>query len=1155
MQNGSRKGTVAEIKEVAKEQAHRVRGASAISLLGSARTQIQHAQECELHGDLTGALSALTKAASLAQMFMESSEFKLEIQPGRKGVLVKEFMDFQQREGYDLKGKVESVEAKLIEAEKSSQSSSEVEADAPPHATGGSIADRIRSLQNTGLAVSTTKRLSREVAPASPAASTAAPAADTSGSRPSPNGRTGSTMQNLPSPVLASSVASSSSPHALVPASSLGPPSPSSSTSSSPRLSILSLSDFAQTFPSIDELDEGEGPHMPSAPSGTDRGPLSPSAHSKPFPALPMDPGPRPSSTPIPHTIDTFISRPASPVRTPLSPSVPRKPSGLSLRSSASRSPVLPAATPVAQKPPEIPVTTTLFPKALMDYRQRSNYTVLLLDVRTREEFEKEHIKADAVVCIEPSVLLRSEVTSMTIEDSLVVAPRNEAMLFSNRNKFDLVAMYDDASESFGDASTFMSVLARAIYEMEFRKILKHPPMILVGGLQAWKREMGEAELMRGATSVSSGGVSAASLANGPATTHVNGLSSPTIASYSTAKSPTLPGHIRSAAESTMISSASASGFEHAGRHRTGMESSMEVGAYKPWAPTKPNGDDTENYSPVPFRSGMDSPLSPTLASSVRLVHKSPATRPASSPVSYPYNAAPPIPESPAAQHTSYPHMNGTSSIQYPSVARNISPQISGTSFSSSLPALNGMTPVPLPPQASIHPSPLSRRRSDYTDQSQEALSGMAARTPIDYPDLPTQHVLRPPPAAAASSLERQDNRPRLMQSKSYSIAQAGPKPPAIRSDYPVTYWSDIQIGTSGLKNLGNTCYMNSTIQCLSATVPFARFFTDGRWKSAVNMVNPLGTKGNLALTFANILRELWQGDGQCLSPVTFRRSLCQYAPQFGGSEQHDSQEFLNFLLDGLHEDLNRILKKPQIETTPEREEQLERLPNQIASEQEWQIYRMRNDSLVVDFFQGQFRNRMECMHCHKTSTTYNTFMYLSLPIPSGRALSKVTLKQCLDSFVKEEVMEKSEAWNCPHCKTLRRATKNLSLSRLPPVLLIHLKRFSSKGHFTDKIETYVDYPLRGLDLTNYMPPPLPPGINAGPQLSREDPRAQIPPYRYDLYAVTNHFGTLSSGHYTAFIASRGGWLYCDDSRISHADPKDVVGKPAYMLFYKRTRS
>lgn len=154
------------------------------------------------------------------------------------------------------------------------------------------------------------------------------------------------------------------------------------------------------------------------------------------------------------------------------------------------------------------------------------------------------------------------------------------------------------------------------------------------------------------------------------------------------------------------------------------------------------------------------------------------------------------------------------SNIQYPQFNRTISPQQPGSSFNSSI---NGL--VSLPPQASINPSPLSRRRSDYVDQSQEAVSGIVNRPSIDYPTLSSQHILQPPPAVAASSMERQDSRPRM-------LPPVGPKPPTIPSDYPVTYWPDIQIGTTGLKNLGNTCYMNSTIQCLSATVPFARFFT-----------------------------------------------------------------------------------------------------------------------------------------------------------------------------------------------------------------------------------------------------------------------------------------------------------------------------------------
>lgn len=98
------------------------------------------------------------------------------------------------------------------------------------------------------------------------------------------------------------------------------------------------------------------------------------------------------------------------------------------------------------------------------------------------------------------------------------------------------------------------------------------------------------------------------------------------------------------------------------------------------------------------------------------------------------------------------------------------------------------------------------------------------------------------------------------------------------------------------------------------------------------------------------------------------QKSICSHAAQFSGSDQHDSQEFLTFLLDGLHEDLNRVLTKPNNKSSPEREAELEKLPQQIASEQEWEIYRMRNDSLIVDYFQGQFRNRMECLTCHHVS-------------------------------------------------------------------------------------------------------------------------------------------------------------------------------------------
>lgn len=86
--------------------------------------------------------------------------------------------------------------------------------------------------------------------------------------------------------------------------------------------------------------------------------------------------------------------------------------------------------------------------------------------------------------------------------------------------------------------------------------------------------------------------------------------------------------------------------------------------------------------------------------------------------------------------------------------------------------------------------------------------------------------------------------------------------------------------------------------------------------------------------------------------------------------------------------------------------------------------------------------------------------MSLSLPIPKGNGSSSVSLYQCLDYFVREEVLEKDDAWNCPKCKTLRKASKTLTLSKLPDVLLIHLKRFSYDGPFKNKLELVVDSPM-----------------------------------------------------------------------------------------------
>ena len=99
---------------------------------------------------------------------------------------------------------------------------------------------------------------------------------------------------------------------------------------------------------------------------------------------------------------------------------------------------------------------------------------------------------------------------------------------------------------------------------------------------------------------------------------------------------------------------------------------------------------------------------------------------------------------------------------------------------------------------------------------------------------------------------------------------------------------------------------MNSAIQCLSNTQPLCEYFLSNKYKEEINKSNPLGMKGNIAEQFGTLLKSIWSGHHSNIPPKNFKWVLGKFAPQFSGFSQHDSHELLAFLLDGLHEDLNR---------------------------------------------------------------------------------------------------------------------------------------------------------------------------------------------------------------------------------------------------------
>ena len=332
--------------------------------------------------------------------------------------------------------------------------------------------------------------------------------------------------------------------------------------------------------------------------------------------------------------------------------------------------------------------------------------------------------------------------------------------------------------------------------------------------------------------------------------------------------------------------------------------------------------------------------------------------------------------------------------------------------------------------------------------------------------------------------------------------------------------------GLKGIANIGNTCFLSASLQCLSHTPVFQKLLRHIPPYSSHELRGFLSPQQKLVMSLRNFILYQWGGEIGVTVPSIFNPEPVLSAVQtlnssFQGFQQHDSQEFLRFLLSTINESLGP-------------------------------------GNPVNDVFMGKTCSKIKCFRCLKTSSCVEDFFDLSLPIPPGVNVSedpattkwiwqkmksvfsfeqpaKASLTDCLKLFTRSETLSGSNAYFCETCKIRTDCTKEILIQKSPETLILHIKRFKHDWS-SSKLNKCVSFPIESdLDLTPFV----------------VDPTENL---KYRLSGIVQHTGTISSGHYTAYCRhkSSGSWYCFDDSRVSLIPNFSLDNAEAYVLFFQR---
>jgi ubiquitin carboxyl-terminal hydrolase 8 len=326
--------------------------------------------------------------------------------------------------------------------------------------------------------------------------------------------------------------------------------------------------------------------------------------------------------------------------------------------------------------------------------------------------------------------------------------------------------------------------------------------------------------------------------------------------------------------------------------------------------------------------------------------------------------------------------------------------------------------------------------------------------------------------------------------------------------------------GLSGLINLGNKCFMNSILQCLSNSLQLTDYFLSKKFiEESKDYNNRRKPEYHIVSSYVNLLENIWESN-QLLKPKSFVENISKFIKKYYNLTQQDSHECLMYVLDLLHKGLSYELNILIQGEVLNKQDQLMK-----ESLETWKKHYEKSHSYIVDVFNGMFYNKISCSSCEFTENIFEPYNCISLDCQSN-------LIQCLDnSFIENEIVQ---SWKCDKCNNYG-CIKDTKLWTLPNTIIIHLKRFTTDGK---KNNSHIDFPLEDLNLTKYI------------STDKNDKNHYI----YSLYAINYHSGTANSGHYWSACKNlNNNWYLFNDGNVSKFhNINDLLTKDAYILFYHR---